>query len=245
MLNTVYVKVVGFRDVERHALNTVFRLSQDRSTSYVLWTPESGRPAQLLLMDTDSYEAGVEMASPGLNRNLKLIAVGDKPPDWAWRTFPRPLSWTAVVHAIDQLFDGAVGADIDLESGEASPGIAPPGVRQTLLVDPSRENRMYLRARLALAGMLEVSDAHDSATALELARRQHFNLVVVHLDAATLNGWNLVENLVALEPAIGSILLTTSDPSWHLQERAEQAGCVGLLQVPFDPTEIMSILRKV
>ncbi len=245
MLNTVYVKVVGFRDVERHALNTVFRLSQDRSTSYVLWTPESGRPAQLLLMDTDSYEAGVEMASPGLNRNLKLIAVGDKAPDWAWRTFPRPLSWTAVVHAIDQLFDGAVGADIDLESGEASRGIAPPGVRQTLVVDPSRENRMYLRARLALAGMLEVSEAHDSAMALEMARRQHFNLVVVHLDAATLNGWNLVENLVALEPAIGSILLTSGNTSWHLQERAEQAGCVGVLQIPFDPAEIVSMLNKV
>ena len=34
MAQRVFVKVVGFSDVERHALNSVFRLSEDRDTIY-------------------------------------------------------------------------------------------------------------------------------------------------------------------------------------------------------------------
>lgn len=245
MLNTVYVKVVGFRDVERHALNTVFRLSLDRSTNYVLWTPESALPPHLMLIDTDSYEGGMALESPGLNKNLNLIAVGERAPEGAWRTFSRPINWTAIVHAIEQLFSGSAGADIDLETGEMAKGITPPGVRQTLLVDTSRDHRMYLRARLALAGLLEISEASSAAQAVDLARQCHYNLVVINLDAAELDGWALVDRMVALEPAIGSIVLTARQTSWVLQQRAEQAGCLGMLDIPFDPSQIQEILRKV
>jgi CheY-like chemotaxis protein len=245
MLNTVYVKVVGFRDAERHALNTVFRLSQERSTSYQLWTPEAPLPPHLALLDTESYEGGMELQSPGFNKNLKLIAVGEHAPEGAWRAFTRPLNWSAVVHAMDQLFSGASGSDIDLETGESAQGIAPPGVRQTLVVDPSKDHRLYLRARLALAGMLEISETGDALQAYELARQRHYNLVIVNLDAAEIDGWRLVERLVGLEPAIGSIVLSSRNASWHVQQRAEQAGCVGVLEVPFDPMQIMDLLRKV
>jgi CheY-like chemotaxis protein len=245
MLTTVYVKVVGFRDTERHALNTAFRLSQDLATAYAFWTPDSPRPPQLLLLDADSYEGGLELASPTLNRKLKLIAVGHKGPDWAWRCFDRPLNWTAIIHSMDLLFAGSGGTDIDLETGEVAQGIGPPGVRQTLLVDVSRERRMYLRARLALAGLLNISEAEDAASAVTLASERHFALVVLHLDAEQLDGWSLVERLVALEPAIGSIILTSHNGTWMLQEQAEQAGCLGVLDLPFDPAQIVEMLRKV
>ncbi len=245
MLNTVYVKVVGFRDVERHALNTLFRLSQDRSSNYALWTPESPLPPHLVLVDTESYEGGMELQSPGFNKSVKLIAVGERAPEGAWRAFTRPLNWSAVVHAMDQLFAGAADADIDLETGEFAKGITPPGVRQTLLVDTSRDHRLYLRARLALAGMLEISETGDASQAYELARERHYNLVIVNLDAPEIDGWRLVERMVSLEPAIGSIVLTSRNASWHVQQRAEQAGCVGVLEVPFDPLQIMDLLRKV
>lgn len=245
MLNSIYVKVVGFRDAERHALNTLFRLSQERASTYLLWTPEAPLPPHLLLIDTESYEGGMELESPGFNKNLKLIAVGERAPEGAWRAFERPLNWSAVVHAMDQLFAGAVGSDIDLETGEVAKGIAPPGVRQTLLVDASRDHRLYLRARLALVGMLEISETDDAAQAYEQAHQRHFDLVIVNLDSPTLDGWRLVERLVALEPAIGSIVLTSRIASVHLQQRAEQAGCLGVIEIPFDPLQIMEMLRKV
>ena len=117
MPSTVFVKIVGFRDVERHAINTVFRLSMDRLPSYWLWTPDAPVPPHLALIDVDSYEGGLELASPTFNSNLKLICVGKRPPPGAWRVFDRPLNWPAVVHAMDQLFTGSVGTDIDIVTG--------------------------------------------------------------------------------------------------------------------------------
>lgn len=245
MPNSVFVKVVGFRDAERHALNTVFRLSHERNSHYELWAPSTGLSPHLLLIDTDSYEGGLELASSGFNKNLKFICVGEKSPEGAWRSFRRPLNWSAVVHAMDQLFSGASGADIDIDSGEAVKGVAPPGVRSTLLVDISRDQRMYLRARLALTGLLEVEEATTATAALDAARRRHFDVVIINLDVPELNGWQLVDQLVALEPAIGSILLCSRDTTWQTQERAEHAGCRGMLELPFDPAQLAETLRKV
>ena len=61
MPTSVYVKVVGFNDVERHALNTLFRLSQGQSATYLLWTPELPVPPHVALIDVESYEAGMEL----------------------------------------------------------------------------------------------------------------------------------------------------------------------------------------
>ena len=41
-MQRVFVKVLGFSDVERHALNTLFRLSEDRETGYALWSADYG-----------------------------------------------------------------------------------------------------------------------------------------------------------------------------------------------------------
>ena len=80
MATPTWVKVVGFDDAERHSLNTLFRLSERMSPSYVLWAPECPSQPHVALIDLDSYEGGLEIASPRFNPNLKLICVGGKPP---------------------------------------------------------------------------------------------------------------------------------------------------------------------
>lgn len=245
MLSTVFVKVVGFRDVERHALNTLFRLSLDRYAPYSLWTPDSPVPPHMALIDVDSYEGGLEIASPGFNNNLKMICVGERAPPGAWRVFKRPLDWPTVVNAMDQLFTGSAGTDIDLDTGESGAATLPPGVKASLVVDALRDQRLYLRARLSLAGLVEVDEATTGAQAVELAKRRHYDLVIVNLDAPDLDGWKLIDQLVALEPAIGSVVMSTRNTSWHVQERAEQAGCRSVLEIPYDPGQISQLLQKV
>ena len=51
MAQRVFIKVVGFSDEERHALNTVFRLSEQCRTMYQLWTPQAAEPPRALLLD--------------------------------------------------------------------------------------------------------------------------------------------------------------------------------------------------
>ena len=73
---SVYVKVVGFRDFERHALNTLFRLSIGRPCSYGLWTPEAPVAPQLVLIDLAAEDAGAALAAAGPNPRLQMICVG-------------------------------------------------------------------------------------------------------------------------------------------------------------------------
>ena len=243
MGTTVFVKVVGFRDVERHALNTIFRLSADRPTCYALWTPDAPVMPHVALIDVESYEAGLALASPGLNRNLKLICVGAGAPAHAWRVFSRPLNWTAVLYAMDQLF-AQVGVDIDLDLEGEGTSIMPPGVRLTLLVDPARDERLYLRARLSLAGLIEVDEAESVAQAQAKIRERHYDVVIVDVDAPD-DPWGLVERLVVLDPPIGSVLVTTTNNSWKMHERAEQAGCRAVLEKPYDPGHVFRVLQMV
>ncbi len=245
MPSTVLVKIVGFRDVERHAINTVFRLSMDRIPSYWLWTPDAPVKPHLALIDVDSYEGGLEIASPTFNSNLKLICVGKRSPPGAWRVFERPLNWPAVVYAMDQLFTGSAGTDIDLDTGESSAAIIAPGVKVSLLLDASRERRLYLRARLAIAGLFEVDDAHTGAQALDMARRKRYDLVIVNSDVSDMDGWKLIDQLVALEPAVGSVILTTRNTSWQMTQRAEHAGVQSVLEIPFDPAQVARSLQIV
>src|SRR6185369_3475417 len=76
-----------------------------------------------VLLCDQSYEARVEAESPQ-NRKLKIIWIGEDPPETAWRTFARPVSWPDVVAAMDELFLPAteVEFDLDLDFGGADTG---------------------------------------------------------------------------------------------------------------------------
>ena len=242
---SVYVKVVGFRDVERHALNTLFRLSTGRPTSYGLWTAAAPAAPLLALIDLEAYEAGLELASPGLNPSLKMICVGRGAPAHAWCTFERPLHWPDVVKSMDRLFATAATLDAGNDLHDNGQAGVPPGRKVSLLVDPAREDRMYLRARLALAGYTEIDDALTGAQALEMAKNRRYDLVIVAMAVPDMDGWTLILQLVDLEPAIGSVIVTTTDKSWHAREHAEMSGCRGLLEKPYDPSQVVELLKKI
>ena len=59
-------------------------------------------------------------------------------------------------------------------------------------------------------------------------------------DGQSVNGY-----LVEAVNAIGSVVVSTRNNSWSLQQQAEQAGCRGVLEVPFDPNQVIQLLQKV
>ena len=243
---SVYVRVVGFRDGERHALNTLFRLSVGRSTCYELWTPEAPVAPRLALVDLDSRDAALALTSLSADSNLKLICVGRGAPANAWYTFERPLHWPAVVKVIDSLFDPIEKLDTGVDFGDLELiSEVPPGLKLSMLVDPSLEDRLYLRARLALAGLTQVEESVTGAQALELARVRPYDLIIVGLELPDMDGWSLVQQLMKLKPAIGSVVVTSTDKSRPMRKRAEASGCRGLLAKPYDPFEVIELLQSV
>ena len=244
----VAIKVVGFGDAERHSLNTLMRLSERGVATYTLWTQESQSPPQLALVDMDSYEASLELASPNFNPNTRLICVGATAPEGAWRTLQRPVDWSALVRELDGLFTVQPDVDIDLGFGDTQapekPAV-PPGVKVSLLVGMTRDERLYLRARLALAGLTTVDEAPSAGEAIPLISQRQYDLAIISNELDDADSWSLIQALKDLPTPVRSIILATHFPSWAVMEQAEAAGCFGTLDIPFNPRQIYELLLKV
>ena len=244
----IWVKVVGFSDAERHSLNTLFRLAERQVPEYVLWTAESPSPPQVALLDLESYESELEMASPYFNTRMKLICVGPQPLTQAWCTLPRPVDWVALVKVLDTLFVPQAEIDLDLESGGSGEKLTPPGVKVPLLVGFTRDQRLYLRSRLSIAGITDVDEATTAAQASEKLMQRHYALMMVGLDVNDADPWSLVRVVRAgdaLAKPVGSVIVATTSPSLEIMERAENLDCLGVLEIPFDPKQVQNLLHQV
>jgi len=269
----IFVKVFGFDDVERHALNTVFRLSETRSTAYALWTAAAPDEAELALIDGDSWEAAIELANPA-HDDLKLVWIGDNAPSRARLAIKRPLQWAAVIEGMDALLEAehpqAAGkpaeAELDLdllsESGavldldldfdsEAPTAPAPleePAAEaqqaQVLVVDADRDARLYLRARLAMAGRLVVDEAASGSEALKLMDTRLYKLVILDMDLPDIDGWEMVKRVEASRPPIEFLILTGSKLTPLDAVRGWFAGARGSLRKPLHPGKLKYLLRS-
>lgn len=267
----IFVKVFGFSDVERHALNTMFRLSESRSTPYALWTAAAPKAAEMALIDGDSWEAALELANPA-HDNLRLIWVGDRAPARASLVVARPLQWAAVIDGMDELFaldmspaiqDDLPEFDLDLPFGpesscvpdmdldhefelttspaplEPTPGISRPHV---LVVDASHDARLYLRARLAMAGLMHVDEAASGAEAVQWLSNRPYKLVILDLELPDMDSWQLVKRVGEAHPAIDSLILTGNRASRFDAARGWLAGARACLCKPLHPGKLEHLL---
>lgn len=268
----IFVKVFGFDDVERHALNTVFRLSETRPIAYALWTAAAPDEADLALVDGDSWEAAIELANPA-HDDLKLVWIGDNAPNRAGLVVKRPLQWAAVVEGMDALLAAAqlpatgkaaeaeldldllsessalVDLDLDFDS-EAPTAPAPlePAPEhqqaQVLIVDADRDARLYLRARLAMAGHLRVDEAASGTEALKLMDTRLYKLLILDMDLPDIESWEMVKRVEASRPPIEFLILTGRNLSPVDAVRGWFAGARGSLRKPLHPGKLKYLLRS-
>jgi CheY-like chemotaxis protein len=269
----IFVKVFGFDDAERHALNTVFRLSETRPMAYALWTAAAPAEADLALIDGDSWEAALELANPA-HDDLKLVWIGDNPPHRVHLVVKRPLQWAAVIEGMDALLAAeqpqtagkAAQADLDLDllsessamidldldfDSEAptapSPLEAPapePEQAQVLVVDADRDARLYLRARLAMAGRMLVDEAASGTEALKFMDTRLYKLVILDMDLPDIEGWEMVKRVEASRPPVEFLILTGSKLSPVDAVRGWFAGARASLRKPLHPGKLKYLLRS-
>lgn len=252
----IFIKVVGFSDVERHALNTVFRLSEGRELAYALWAPDAPEAPRLSLVDGQSYEGRLELEASGAeaeDETHRLLWVGSVAPARAWRSFERPLSWPAVVRAIDELFQPAPGPDLDFDLdllGAPEPAPAEmqvPAVsdKRALLIEPQAEDRLYLRTKLAGVGLVRVDEAATGAQAQELLRQNQYDLVVLDVLLPDLDGWQLLKQIPTLQKAPPPRLIVTGaqDTAW-LRARAWFSDAQACLGRPLHPGRLQWMLQS-
>ena len=269
----IFVKVFGFDDVERHALNTVFRLSETRPTAYALWTAAAPEEAELALIDGDSWEAAIELANPA-HDDLKLVWIGDNAPSRARLAIKRPLQWAAVIEGMDALLEaehpqatgkpaeaeldldllsesGAV-LDLDLDFDSQAPTAPAPleepaaeaQQAQVLVVDADRDARLYLRARLAMAGRLVVDEAASGSESLKLMDTRLYKLVILDMDLPDIDGWEMVKRVEASRPPVEFLILTGSKLTPLDAVRGWFAGARGSLRKPLHPGKLKYLMRS-
>lgn len=253
MTQRVFVQVVGFTDTERHALNTVFRLSEQRETVYSLWHDAAGERPALALMDGQNNESRLELEF-SKNAEFKLIWIGDEPPANAWRTFQRPIVWPNVLAAMDQLYAPEEDLDFDLDLDRSGPDTAPPDTippdeprgKRALIAAASREDRLYLRARLSLAHLTQADDAETGAQALEMARAQPYAVALVDFGLPdVVEGWAFLKELAEAQPTLKHVIVTKDRATVTERVRAMFSNADGFFLKPPHPGKLNKLLRRV
>lgn len=248
MAQRVFVKVVGFSAAERHALNTVFRLSEERDIMYSLWVWGAPEAPRLLLVDGESAEAAAELR-PASAAAAKLVWVGPHAPPHAWRIVQRPIAWTDVLHGVDAFFGSSEALDVDLGPGtdamDTQPPEPVPQPRRALVASPDREQRLYLRARLALAGLAMVDEAETGPQALALASRQPYCLAIVEHHLPQIDAWSVLKRLRGGALQRPAVIVAKCGGSLRDRLRARLGGAAAFLDTPVDPVTLHGALRKV
>jgi CheY-like chemotaxis protein len=111
-----------------------------------------------------------------------------------------------------------------------------------LLVDDNAENRRFLSRRLERRGF-EVLVATDGAAAVEMARAEKPDLILMDMNMPTLDGWEATRQIKA-EPASAAIPVVglTAHALAGDRERAIEAGCAEYHTKPVDfPTLLAQI----
>jgi CheY-like chemotaxis protein len=140
--------------------------------------------------------------------------------------------------------------DVDVE-GDTQPSVlqwlAPePELMQALVIDPDRESRFYLRAKLSMAGLFLADEAANGGEALYLLKTRRYRVVILDLDLPDMDGWLLAAKVRLGGPSLPeSLVLTRRKLSWLDEIRARRTGASHWLRKPLHPIELAQVLRDV
>jgi len=95
------IRVIGLTDIERHALNSVVRLSVSRRPNYTIWQQGEGRPDILLLDGSHADSAKVAQSNQAQASNI--VWIGADAPAFVHYRLQRPLQWPSVLSKMDEV----------------------------------------------------------------------------------------------------------------------------------------------
>jgi two-component system alkaline phosphatase synthesis response regulator PhoP len=125
----------------------------------------------------------------------------------------------------------------------AEPGLARP--LRVLVVDDEAPIRLLCRVNLEAEGM-NVLEAPDGPSGLELARSERPDAVLLDVMMPGLDGWTVAERLLADEETREiPIVFLTARADLRDRARGMDLGGLGYVTKPFNPVELASLVREV
>jgi DNA-binding response OmpR family regulator len=116
---------------------------------------------------------------------------------------------------------------------------------KTLVIDDEAPIRLLCRVNLEAEGV-EVLEAADGATGLELAKREKPDAILLDVMMPGLDGWNVAERLLSAEGTRAiPIIFLTARADLRDRVRGMDAGGLDYVTKPFNPVELASLVREV
>ncbi len=114
---------------------------------------------------------------------------------------------------------------------------------KVLVVDDEAPIRLLCRVNLEAEGM-EVIEAADGQTGLDMARSEHPDVILLDVMMPAMDGWQVAEQLVD-DAEAGQIPLVFLTARAELRDRARglELGGVDYITKPFNPVELASVVE--
>jgi DNA-binding response OmpR family regulator len=125
-------------------------------------------------------------------------------------------------------------------------GYRPPmndGVTRVLVIDDEAPIRLLCRVNLEAEGM-DVLEAADGRTGLDLARDQQPDVVLLDVMMPGLDGWRVAEELLEDDRTRGiPIIFLTARAEFRDRARGLDIGGVDYVTKPFNPLDLAQLVR--
>ena len=113
-----------------------------------------------------------------------------------------------------------------------------------LLVDDNAENRRFLSRRLERRGF-EVLVAHDGAAAVEMAKAEKPDLVLMDMNMPKVDGWEATRQIKAApESAATPVIGLTAHALEGDRDRAIEAGCADYHTKPVEFEKLVGQIEE-
>src|SRR3954454_8702770 len=138
---------------------------------------------------------------------------------------------------------GPAGRSGSQQRGKAESSVG--SKRRVLVIDDESSMRMLCRINLAAAG-IDVLEADNGETGLELGRREQPDLILLDVMMPGIDGWEVARRL-ASDPATREIpvVFLTARAGDDDRRVGEATGGVGYVVKPFDPVGIGHVVEDV
>ncbi len=118
-------------------------------------------------------------------------------------------------------------------------------MRSVLIVDDEPFIRKLVATTLEDVASFELLEAENGREALEVAAREHPEIVFLDIDMPEVNGYEACKALrVDPETAPATIVMLTAAAGEEAERQAEEAGADLFLTKPFSPLEILRLVHE-
>jgi len=260
------VDVIGFNDVERAMLASIFALAARRDPGFAQFEPgTAGRTPDVYLVDADKPEAMKEFRSLHQRAGLPSVLIGSSAQGTDFPVLPRPLQWARLLQALDDAVaagdDGApfvppqadpLRRSLPAAGRSNSPQALPdPGAARrmmgdtVLVVDDNATVRAFMQAKLAPFGF-EVDFAETGEEAIGLSGTHEYTCVFLDVVLPGIDGYQVCKLIKSNKQAIRktAVVMLTSRSSPFDKLRGSLAGCDEYLTKPLDEDRLLEVIAK-